>query len=109
MRDDYEHCNICPYIKNKPCQENLIRDCFEFINQQQAEIARLNGNLLTISNACMQRRNEAIKEFCGEIETKAFNLESPFESNEDKIIKVVALEDINNLLAERVGGENDTN
>lgn len=41
-RDDYDYCKVCPYLnKNKPCQESLIRDCFGFINRQQAEIKKL--------------------------------------------------------------------
>lgn len=44
IRDDYDYCKVCPYLnKNKPCQENLIRDCFGFINRQQAEIERLQS------------------------------------------------------------------
>lgn len=42
---------------------DLISNALDLINRQQAEIERLNGNLFTISNACKQRRNEAIKEF----------------------------------------------
>ena len=105
MRDDYEHCNICPYIKNKPCQENLIRDCFEFINQQQAEIDRLNGNLFTISNACIQRRNEAIKEFVDRLKKRA-KLVARIKDNTR--IWAVTEDDIDRVDAEMVGGENDT-
>ena len=118
-RDDYEHCKVCPYRKNKPCQENLIQDCFGFINRQQAEIKRLESLLnqlfkdvdyklqyiYELEKKLESDQAEAIKEFCREVETIAFNWESPFESNEDKIIKLVALKDINSLLAETVGGE----
>lgn len=70
-----------------------VVNALDLINRQQAEIERLNGNLFTISNACMQRRNEAIKEFAERLKAKV-------DPNWDNSVDV---EDIDNLLAEMVG------
>ena len=79
---------------------------FDYIYQlyfeQQAEIERLNGNLFTISNACMQRRNEAIKEFAERLRAKFHT----WQDNNGNWIKYIPLDDIDSLLAEMVGGEN---
>lgn len=152
-RDDYDYCKVCPYLnKNKPCQESLIRDCFDFINrqqerieeleiitglannrkyyrkfvdevfckqkgnelsepdfdyiyqlyfEQQAEIERLNGNLFTISNACMQRINEAIKEFAERLKEK----QRTFIGDEYAYEFIPSIE-IDVLLAEMAGEQN---
>ena len=41
IHDDYDYCEECPYLKNKPCHEGLIQDAFDLINRQKAEIERL--------------------------------------------------------------------
>lgn len=68
------------------------------INEQEAEIERLNGNLFTISNACMQRRNEAIKEFAERLKKEAVT-----KCDWDNCVDV---EDIDRLVAEMVGEQN---
>ena len=45
IHDDYDYCEECPYLKNKPCHEGLIQDAFNLINRQKAEIERLETEL----------------------------------------------------------------
>lgn len=73
------------------------------IEKLRAENERLNGNLFTISNACMQRRNEAIKEFAERLKMKAYR-----DNGLNGFLRsmVIDVNDIDNLLAEMVGGEN---
>ena len=53
-----------------------------------------------------QLKAEAIKKFAEKLKEKAFTHEIPFEANEDKFIKLVAVEEIDNLVKEMVGGNN---
>lgn len=79
------------------------------VKAQEAEIERLNGNLFTISNACMQRRNEAIKEFAERLKDYVKTQCNPYGKpifDYDTSIKI--LKYIESLLAEMVG-EDDTN
>ena len=46
---------------------------------------------------------DAIKEFAERLKEKAVIHEIPFESNEDKYIKLVEVKEIDNLVQERVG------
>lgn len=48
-------------------------------------------------------KSEAVKEFAERLKEKAFTHERPFEANEDKFIKFVAVESIDNLVKEMVG------
>ena len=77
-------------IKNKAYERE--------IEKLQADIERLNGNLFTISNACMQRRNEAIKEFAERLESKYTKVVSCNAGYVYRTIKEVE--------KEMVGGEN---
>lgn len=84
---------------------------FDYIYQlyfeQQAEIERLNGNLFTISNACMQRRNEAIKEFAEKVKNYVKTHCNPYGKpifDYDTSLKI--LKYLDNLLAEMVGEQN---
>lgn len=51
-------------------------------------------------------RAEAIKEFAERLKEKAYAHERPFEANEDRFIKLVAVKDIDNLVVEMVGDQN---
>lgn len=76
-------CNKCPLYVD--CEKAVIAECaLDLINRQKeqiesliagqetlqkalnekiAEVEALNGNLYTVSSACKQRRDEAVKEF----------------------------------------------
>ena len=114
-------CPECPNnelrFKGIHCKQQTYKNALDLINRQKAEIERLNGNLFTISNACMQRRNEAIKEFAERLISKVVN--TPFgvncsgetdEYKEGCLRGLVAkqhnvLDMINNLVKEMVGAE----
>ena len=88
-------CMSCPMFRVQKCWIKLKDETFSYLNRQQAEIERLNGNLFTISNACMQRRNEAIKEFAAKLKC-GVSITSG----------VITCADIDSLLAEMVGEQN---
>ena len=93
---DGASCKHCPY--NSDCSKGGIRmltDSLALINRQQVEIERLKGNLFTISNACMQRRNEAIKEFAAKLKC-GVSITSG----------VITCADIDDLLAKMAGEQN---
>ena len=66
--------DLCDLINRQKSEiekcENIIRLADKTIEKQGAEIERLNGNLFTVSNACKQRRDEAVKEFAERFENK---------------------------------------
>lgn len=95
-------CEGCPISEFSDCYETLKDEAMSLINRQQAEIERLNGNLFTISNACMQRRNEAIKEFAERLKAKFYT----WQDKNGNWIKYIPLGDIDNLLTEMVGERN---
>ena len=70
MYDDYDYCKECLYRKNKPCQENLIRDALNLINRQKAEIERQREyiELLDIEHEAI--KISAIKKFIKRFEKK---------------------------------------
>ena len=35
--DDYDYCKKCSYLKNKPCQENLIQDALDLVKEMVGE------------------------------------------------------------------------
>lgn len=80
----------------------LLHNVVDLINRQQAEIERLNGNLFTISNACMQRVNEAIKEFAERLKEK----QRTFIGDEYAYEFIPSIE-IDVLLAEKVGEQDE--
>lgn len=98
-------CANCPRL-NTPehilhCKEQLMCEALDLINRQKAEIERLNGNLFVISNACMQRRNEAIQEFADRLADKADLIKvNAFDSK-----LAISQEVIDNLVKEMVGVE----
>lgn len=94
-------CSYCLLEKEVYCTSLLHKNILDLINRQQAEIERLNGNLFTISNACMQRRNEAIKEFAERLKEE----QRTFIGDEYAYEFIPSIE-IDVLLAEMVGGEN---
>lgn len=116
-------CTNCPYLTELSCQDQLLADAFyvihnlqdekanlnnlciskdEIIKRQQAEIERLNGNLFTISNACMQRVNEAIKEFAERLKEK----QRTFIGDEYAYEYIPSIE-IDVLLAEKAGEQDE--
>lgn len=88
-------CNECPIRYRESCLDDLPKIALDLINRQQAEIERLNGNLFTISDACMQRRNEAIKEFAERLRKEAVT-----KCDWDNCVDV---EDIDRLVQEMAG------
>ena len=60
IHDDYDYCKECPYLKNKPCQEILIKDSFELINRKDAKIKELEGKVL-IQKGLIDRQKTEIE------------------------------------------------
>lgn len=110
-----------------------MSDAFDLINRQNAEIERLEREIedlestqeitpeakhfidtkadkvISLMNEIIksqeQIKAEAIKEFAERLKEMAFIHESPFEANEDKFIKLVAINDIDNLVKEKTGAQ----
>lgn len=95
-----ENTNLSYHIFEN--EREALKDAIAIINRQQADIERLNGNLFTISNACMQRRNEAIKEFAERLKKRA-KLVARIKDNTR--IWAVTEDDIDRVDAEMVGGD----
>lgn len=101
-----QHIHIANYVDSIYCENvevALLQRMLALIDKQQAEIERLNGNLFTISNACMQRRNEAIKEFAERLKMKAY-----LDNGLNGFLRsmVIDVNEIDNLLKEMVGEQN---
>lgn len=95
-------CKKCPLDKELLCFPVLEKNALDLINRQQAEIERLNGNLFTISNACMQRRNEAIKEFAERLRLRV--IKTRFDAMYGAVIEI-SNDTITELVKEMAGGE----
>ena len=123
-RDDYDYCKVCPYLnKNKPCQESLIRDCFGFINRQQAEIERLQS-LCTAKDVIIKEQEAEIERLQNTIDdvldrqpllverAEKYAIKEFAERLESKYTKVVSCNagyvyrTIKEVEKEMVGGEN---
>lgn len=61
IHDNYDYCKECPYLKNKPCQESLIRDAFELINRKDARIKELEGKVLIQKGLIDRQKTEVEK------------------------------------------------
>ena len=60
IHDNYDYCEECPYLKTKPCQENLIQDAFGLINRKDARIKELEGKVL-IQQGLIDRQKTEIE------------------------------------------------
>lgn len=103
-----ENTNLSYHIFES--EREVLKDALALINRQQAEIERLQNtidDILDREPLLVERAEKyAIEEFAERLKEKAFVHESAFESNEDRFIKLVAVKDIDKLLAEKIGGEN---
>lgn len=115
-------CYECPFRKHNDCETRLATSITDLINRLQAEIEYFKKEHIEIDNfarnICKERLlqgkaiadfdslrkyvemqiAEAVKEFAERLKEKAFTHEIPFEANEDKYIKLVAVKDIDNLV-----------
>lgn len=89
----------------------LIRKAFDLINRQQAEIERLNELLETrhkvFETKCEEleiAKAEAYKEFAERLKE---NINKRFVEDNTMIYRCVHIKDIDNLLKELVGEDND--
>lgn len=99
-------CPKCPYVDyegDELCSDKMLKDTLDLINRQKAEIERLNGNLFTISNACKQRRDEAVKEFAEKIKISLDDLPSYSEEDFIYVDEFELRDKIDNLVKEMVG------
>ena len=103
----------CPLKPYEDCSTRLAVDALKFINHLQAEIERLTdrnkrlgegvGWLLNNENGIELIRAEAIKEFAEKLKEYVFESDYGGANYEE----VVAMEDVNNLVAEMVGEHNE--
>lgn len=125
QRAGYELWNDKPKdVQDKDIEDkaNDIKFLKDFINRQQAEIERyrknLNTNFVLIGSrgsgkSTLERkaiefrvdeiRKQAIKEYAERLKEKVFIQENPFEANEHKFVKLIAAEEIDNIVKEMVG------
>lgn len=64
IHDNYDYCEECPYLKTKPCQENLIKDAFDLINRKDTQIAELTDEItkLKAENSRLYQENLELKD-----------------------------------------------
>ena len=97
-RDKY--ADSCMYL-SKQC------DKLQEENQQlKTEIERYKGVIKLLEKDVAEAKSEAFKEAAERLKEKVFVQENPFEANEHKYVKLIAAEEIDNLLKERVGEKN---
>lgn len=68
-------CTPCPYGKTSntySCVETLIKDGFNLINRQKAEIERYKGVIKLLENDVQTAKVEAVKEFAERLKTETF-------------------------------------
>lgn len=112
-------CKSCPIIRFQDCRIMLKDETISLLNRQQAEIERLKTDLKTtenvIKNSFLKKagfdidllaefKSEAIKEFA----ERFIDEECAYCSSESDEM-IFFKKRFDNLLAEMVGGENDTN
>lgn len=99
-------CTECPYYdkENDLCQEDLHRDTIDLLNRKNAEIERLNGDLIiertrreNAVNAYHEARAEAIKEFLMKAEARGY---FPETNDPDDDWEVVSLESLYKIAKE---------
>lgn len=91
---------LCDASRN--CIDDIMTKNIDLLNRQKAEIEELQK----YKHDYYVLKAEAIKEFAERLKEKAFTHERPFEANEDRFIKLVAVKDIDNLVVEMVGDQN---
>ena len=105
-------CTDCRYYnKTANCLRSLMTDTVDVINRQQAKIESLNNKLIEqqlknnmLYETSLEIKSEAIKEFAERL-TDEYKTTYYLPGDDDLII--VAKSDMDNLIKEMVGGEND--
>lgn len=111
------HCAVCDMKDIVPCEHCIfqyIKHALDLINRQKEEIEQLNhkyelavaereANVKGFADALSRLKAEAIKKFAEKLKAKAFTQYNGFEANEDRVIKLVEVDDIDKLVKEMVG------
>lgn len=114
-------CNYkeCLYSDNElDCVETLTMDALDLINRQKAEIeklnkqvfyvpARANGKSMLVRMTLKSIADEAIKKFAEKLKESAFDVDVSFGYGKECYDKAVAVIEIDNLVKERVGDDNE--
>ena len=111
--DEDDRCGECPYEGSpERCVKVHGKDLLDLINRQKAENERLETNNLSIQKTLSkmslgveQARAEAIKDFADDLMARAY-LSSNWSNSERTY--VVEVEDINTLVDEKIGGNNES-
>lgn len=105
-----EFVRACGNLKK---EENILGNVLDLITRQQAENKWLRNSQVVhidineqFQKECEYEMKEAIKGFAERLKERAFIHEIPFEANEDKYIKLVAVKQIDNLVKEMTGDNN---
>ena len=108
-------CKGCPYdgTEHYPfCREHCAKDALDLINRQKAEIEMFQAGLVEIQKGLVEAKtllikdiqkakSEAIKDFAERLKKKAIH---PYL---ELSVQAVFLEDIDNLVKEMVGDNNE--
>ena len=109
------NCENCPYLyyhQYDVCIRGLLKDTLDLIKRQQAEIEDLKYNSKIRQKNIRTRKAEAIKDFAERLKTLCLERSSDeWNKKASPVSWSYAYEqfseDVDNLVEEMVGGEND--
>ena len=114
------YCDQCPLCGEYECNRIIKVLAFDIINRQKAEIERLKEKksklenkineiyplVMQLPNAMQQIKAEACKEFANKLEEE-YGIFTPLGVNWIEEVKAVRVSDIDKILKETVGEDND--
>lgn len=118
----HSFCCDCPYEKySENCTDKLITEAHRFVKHQQAKIERLteeinalNGNTEKYIAECEKRSREIAEDYRKEIKAEIIKEFADALKSKSELVapsvyavpyRAVAVEDIDNLVKEMAGGE----
>ena len=107
-----DRCRECTMDEEGFCEEELQDLVLDLINRQKAEIEKLKGSTI-VSNVMESQRikreakAEAYKEFAERLKLHLYIISDGSQTGIINMYSVVTVNQIDNLLKEMVGGEND--
>lgn len=111
FKDNCNSCEYCPYHIYSDCDERNRKDILDLIKRQQAEIERLTERNFNLSEkgekvciALKTAKAEAIKEYAERLKRKSELMAMSVYAAPERAVFV---SDIDNLVKEITGGENN--
>lgn len=108
---EYNECHECPFGYKVNCERHIIKNAFELVKRQQAEIERLNNLCEYWEAEAKEARAELPNNSRESIEIFVDRLSNykEYRYNENcDFVPYVKLSDIEKVVYEMVGAENET-